>query len=54
MLPGHNISANAMGAADGLGGMSGSPMSVTGDDSVVGSPYWSKLIMLPISQSLVD
>ncbi|KAJ9121012.1 hypothetical protein QFC24_004993 [Naganishia onofrii] len=40
MLPGHNISANAMGAADGSGGMSGSPMSVTGDDSVVGSPYW--------------
>ncbi|KAJ9103878.1 hypothetical protein QFC21_002340 [Naganishia friedmannii] len=43
MLPGHNIAANAMGAADGSGGMGHSPTAVAGDDSVVGSPYWKPM-----------
>ncbi|KAJ9120190.1 hypothetical protein QFC22_003090 [Naganishia vaughanmartiniae] len=41
MLPGHNIAANAMGLADGSGKMGGNAMAVAGDDSVVGSPYWT-------------
>lgn len=41
MLPGHNIAANVMGAADRSGGQGNSQTAVASDDSVVGSPYWS-------------
>jgi serine/threonine protein kinase len=44
MMPGHHAMADMAGSVGGAPGLDGRPVPVVSDDSVVGSPYWSKLI----------
>lgn len=52
MMPGHHAFTDMAGTTGGGVGLDGRPVPVANDDSVVGSPYWSKHINkteMPIS-----